>query len=273
MKKTILRKVDEILKADSKKEEIENITENEYKKLKLNLKRIQQNKKDFEEHPFLFLITISCLLVLIFIVEYLDNNYQIEIVQIVRIIIASIAFGTLFKLIIEGIINIKEIEINKKILEYEVENIKDEVQEDLFENSVKMSYKYLDQYYLQTRDQAQKGFWITFCISIFGALLIGGGIIAMFMEKTSPSYITCASGVITEFIAAIFFYLYNRTITSMSKYHNKLVLSHNIAIALKISESLPNEEKLKAKNLIITELMKNVNAYLIKSEIEKEDKG
>lgn len=69
-----------------------------------------------------------------------------------------------------------------------------------------------------TREQAQKGFFVTVCISIFGAALIGVGILAMFLEKVEPSYITCASGVITEFISAIFFYLYNKTVTSMSKY-------------------------------------------------------
>lgn len=90
------------------------------------------------------------------------------------------------------------------MLEYETENIQSEVQEDIFENSIKMSYKYLDQYYLQTRTQAQNGFYITVGVSVSGAILIGIGIVAFFMEKIEPSYITCASGLITEFIAAIF---------------------------------------------------------------------
>ena len=46
----------------------------------------------------------------------------------------------------------------------------------------------------------------------------------MFLGYVTPSYVTCASGVVTEFIASIFFYLYNKTVSSMSKYHNKLVL-------------------------------------------------
>lgn len=90
----------------------------------------------------------------------------------------------------------------------------------------------------------------------------------MFLEKVEPSYITCASGVITEFISAIFFYLYNKTVTSMSKYHNKLVLSQNISIALKVADTLPDSDKTKAKNTIIDELLKDVNSYLTKSDTE-----
>lgn len=85
-----------------------------------------------------------------------------------------------------------------------------------------MSYKYLDQYYAQIQDQAQKGFFITMCVSVFGIILIGLGIVSMFMNNSNPSYITCALGVITEFIATIFFCVYNKTVTSMSRYHNKL---------------------------------------------------
>ncbi len=144
------------------------------------------------------------------------------------------------------------------------------MQEDIFENSIKMSYKYLDQYYLQTRTQAQNGFYITVGVSVSGAILIGIGIVALFMEKIEPSYITCASGLITEFIAAIFFYLYNKTIISMSKYHNKLVLSHNISIALKVADTLPEEDKTKNKNLIISQLLKDINSYLIKNDLYDE---
>lgn len=92
----------------------------------------------------------------------------------------------------------------------------------------------------------------------------------MFFDKVEPSYITCASGIITEFIAAIFFYLYNKTVSSMSKYHNKLVLSQNISIALKVADSLPTEDKIKTKNTIITELLKDINIYLVKNDSTSE---
>ena len=54
----------------------------------------------------------------------------------------------------------------------------------------------------------------------------------------------------------------------MSDYHNKLVLSQNISIALKVADTLPDSDKTKAKNTIIDELLKDVNSYLTKSDVE-----
>lgn len=160
----------------------------------------------------------------------------------------------------------------EKISDNEKEEIKEKVDEDVFENSIKLSYKYLDEYYSQTREQAQKGFRVTVFVAVFGAILVASGIVIMYMGKIEPAYVTCATGVITEFISAIFFYLYNKTITSMSAYHNKLVLSQNISIALKVADSLPEDDKAKSKNLIIEELLKNVNSYLISSDNSENDK-
>ena len=156
-----------------------------------------------------------------------------------------------------------------ELMRLEAEELKEDAQEDIFNNSIKMSYKYLDQYYHQTKDQAQKGFSITVYVAVIGALLIIVGIISMFMGKTNPAYVSAGSGILIEFISSIFFYLYNKTVTSMSKYHDKLVLSQNISIALKVAESLPSEDKTASKNLIIKELLKDVNHYLVSTDNEK----
>lgn len=159
--------------------------------------------------------------------------------------------------------------LERQILEYESVHIQKDIKNDIFENSIRMSYNYLDQYYKQTREQAQKGFWITVAISIFGAILIGVGIVSMFAGQTQPSYVTCAVGAITEFISAIFFYLYNKTISSMSQYHNKLVLSQNISIALKVADSLPEGNQAEAKSTIVNELLKDINTYLVEEDTTK----
>lgn len=74
------------------------------------------------------------------------------------------------------------------------------------------------------------------------AIFLSASIIAMFFDVTNPAYASTVSGIITEFIAAIFFYLYNKTVSSMSKYYNKLVLSYNISIALRVAELLPDKD-------------------------------
>ena len=52
----------------------------------------------------------------------------------------------------------------------------------------------------------------------------------------------------------------------MSKYHNKLVLSQSISIALKVSESLNEEDKVETKKLIVAELMKDINNHLVRTD-------
>ena len=247
---------------DNVSEEEDKVGEKEYKRLQIRLEEHRKKKKQY----FVPLAIVMVLMVLsIFFLStkmvHMDYSSEIQLLGTLGtvLIIMSILYTSLF-------FEIKERKIKNKMMAYELDNMLSEVEEDIFGNSIKMSYQYLDQYYSQTKDQAKRGFGITVAVSVFGALLIGVGIVAMFMGKTEPSYVTCASGVMTEFISAVFFYLYNKTVTSMNNYHNKLVLSHNISIALKVSDSLPDADKTKAKDMIITELLKDINSYLIRSD-------
>lgn len=242
---------------------IDIVTEADYRKAKAKLESLQ-NKRSWK---------VLCLFFLFFtfIVSFIVFNLFFDIYSInAKTITVSTISGALVSIffviyLLLGI-EINESNIRSKIHLYEAETIKKEVADDIFENSIRMSYKYLDQYYLQTKEQAQKGFLATMLVAGFGAFLIFVGIIAMYFGSAEPSYITCGAGVITEFISAVFFYLYNKTVSSMSAYHNKLVLSHNISIALKVAESLPENNQAETKNLIISELLKDINTHMTKED-------
>ena len=242
-----------------------------YKRLKLQLEELENKRKG--KFPIYFGVISGLVTFGISYLFFIDSHeYGSNTLTIIVSILMGLVVGLFVSMYIVMCIHFFENRVRREILDLEVQNVQNKVKEDIFENSIKMSYKYLDQYYYQTREQAQKGFFVTVCISVFGAILIGVGIGAMFLGKVSPSYITCASGVATEFISAIFFYLYNKTIASMSKYHNKLVLSQNISIALKVAGTLPSDDKIKAKNVIIQELLKNINSHLTKSDDENKKK-
>jgi hypothetical protein len=87
-------------------------------------------------------------------------------------------------------------------------------------------------------------------------------------------YVATASGTLGEFIAAVFFYLYNRTITKMGEYHQKLVLTQNVSLALKISEELPEAEQVASRTKLIDYLSKDINLFLTAkvSEVEEPQK-
>lgn len=153
---------------------------------------------------------------------YMLKDYIEDILKVVKyVILISVGIAFFARLIFasyhQSLRNRYE-RLLEKISDNEKEEIKEKVDEDVFENSIKLSYKYLDEYYSQTREQAQNGFNVTVFVAVFGAILIAAGIIIMYKGEIEPAYVTCTAGIITEFIAAIFFYLYNRTITSVLTY-------------------------------------------------------
>lgn len=143
-----------------------------------------------------------------------------------------------------------------------IKTLQEKLEEDFFTKLVKINFKYIDQYYLQTQSQADKSFSLCAWVAAFGLLVIVAGIVLMYLGKTTPAYVTAASGVLGEFIAAVFFYLYNRTILKMSQYHQKLVITQNVSLAMKIAEGLPTEERVKAQQELINRLTYDVNKYL-----------
>lgn len=248
------------------------VIENEvdYRKAKAKLESLQR-KRSWKTLLLFFLFFMLCLSALFFWAFF--DMYSFNFKSVLLTLFAGSLMSAFLIVYMCLITEMAESSIRSKINAYEAENIKDDVVEDIFENSIRMSYKYLDQYYLQTKEQAQKGFLATMLVAGFGALLIAGGIVAMYFGVVEPSYITCGAGVITEFISAVFFYLYNKTVSSMSKYHNKLVLSHNISTALKVAETLPENQQIEAKNLIVSELLRDINLHMTKQDSNEANKA
>jgi hypothetical protein len=197
------------------------------------------------------------------------TNQQI-ILRIIPITLASVVFSIFtiayFLFFLSSNLRIRLRDIEFQLAKYDNEELQANIEEDFFNKLVKINFKYLDQYYLQTQEQADKSFRLSLFACIFGLVVIVTGIVMMFLDKIQPAYVTTAAGILSEFIAAVFFYLYNRTIQKMSLYHHKLVITQNISLALKISQELPVPEKLIAQNKIIEKLTDNVNNLLAKNE-------
>lgn len=149
-----------------------------------------------------------------------------------------------------------------KLAQLGAEELKDNIEDNFFTKLVQINFKYLDQYYLQTQEQAEKSFRLATFASISGFVIIIIGIVMMYTNSTEPAYVTTGAGVISQFISAIFFFLYNRTILKMSQYHQKLVITQNISLALKMTDDMDKESKTKNLELIIDRLTLDVNKYL-----------
>jgi hypothetical protein len=152
--------------------------------------------------------------------------------------------------------------INYRLAQLGADELKDKIEVDFFTKLVQINFKYIDQYYLQTQEQANKSFRLASFASISGFAIILIGIVMMFTSEVDAAKVTTAAGLISQFISAIFFYLYNRTILKMSQYHQKLVLTQNISLALKMTETMDAETKTKSLGLIIDRLTLDINKYL-----------
>lgn len=237
---------------------------------------LDELQKEFQEKTnkklkiveILAYITSFLALVVGILIEFTERkpgfNYALALVFMALILVGTYMAFIYYK-------TTKKNRLKKDISSIETQLIKNKIEDNFFENSIELSYKYLDQYYKQIEEQAKKGFALTVSAAVVGAILIAIGIVAMFFNKVSPSRLTCISGISIEFISAIFFYIYNKTMNNMGEYHNKLVLSHNISIALKTAELLPDGSSNLAKHKIIEALLKNVNAHLVNDKANKKD--
>ncbi|WP_159800624.1 hypothetical protein [Flavobacterium sp. MK4S-17] len=152
--------------------------------------------------------------------------------------------------------------IELELVKHGTEELQENISENFFTKLVQINFKYLDQYYLQTQEQADKSFRLASFASVAGLIIVIIGIIMMFFDKTSPAYVTTGAGVVSELIAAVFFYLYNKTILKMSQYHQKLVITQNISLALKITEDMDGDNKSKIQEMLVDRLTTDTNKYL-----------
>lgn len=148
----------------------------------------------------------------------------------------------------------------------QVENREDakaqQLGEDFLTNLFQINHKYSIAYNDLTKKQADKSFWLAVFSSVIGALLIILGVVLMFFGEVTPTYVATVGGVLTEFISALFLYFHTNTIKNMSKYHNKLLLSQNISIALKITETLPLEIQNSTREKLVEQLVSDINKYI-----------
>ena len=257
------------------------LKENEENKLKSLLKAAENKGKNKTRKILVFLVVFA--FVFCFMCIYCwytsspwNSQRVVTVGNIAIALLAALFLGVISILMLQYLDEYKIETLKSQLIGLGIEDAKKNVDEDIYQNLIKISYKYLDEYYLQTRQQAQKGFFVTVCVAIAGAIIVAIGIIAMFFGKTTPAYVTTASGTVTEFIAAVaekaeiskkdsekaLKAFVDVVTASMSDYHNKLVLSQNVSIALKISESMTKEQGEKVKEHIVEELMKDINTYI-----------
>ncbi|MCD8401464.1 hypothetical protein G1K52_12030 [Tenacibaculum finnmarkense] len=249
---------------------LEQHREDKYKLLKKKKEILKEklDERNFSWKGWIISALIGGGLAYSYISIYAANEFSLERIipyTFIGIFIAIFLYGYTITILRIGVSNqLRRLEL--ELVQYGTDELQENISENFFTKLVQINFKYLDQYYLQTQEQADKSFKLAQFASVSGLVIISIGIIMMFFDKTQPAYVTTGAGVISELIASLFFYLYNRTILKMSQYHQKLVITQNISLALKISEDMHGEIKLKTQQLLIDRLTTDTNKYLSMQE-------
>ena len=85
-----------------------------------------------------------------------------------------------------------------------------------FDRLVRINVDNLAAYYALVKEHTDKSFRVSVAVGVIGFILIAAGLVAGFVDTSGGTqgltYISTGAGVVTEFIAGVFFILYNRTV-------------------------------------------------------------
>lgn len=129
-----------------------------------------------------------------------------------------------------------------------------------FDRLVNINITNLDAYYSMVKGHTNNSFIASISVGVIGFILIVTGLLIAFTDvnnATTIAYISSGSGIVTEFISGVFFYLYNKTTQQLKEYHDSLVEIQNILLSFKIIEDLDiDDQKADIAKTMIEALVK-----------------
>lgn len=113
-----------------------------------------------------------------------------------------------------------------------------------FQNLVTINVTNLREYYFLVKTHTNSSFKTALGVGVAGFALVCVGLIGTYFGAKSMTfqYVAVAAGTITEFIAGVFFYLYNKTVRQLKDYHDSLLDVQNVLLSLKLVESVEDAQ-------------------------------
>lgn len=142
--------------------------------------------------------------------------------------------------------NIKDSSEEKRSYEEKLESSNGD---DIFKYILLINISALEGYIAQTRIQAQQSFSLSRSMALLGffvlCISIGISIYLTISGNTNlnSAYIAGIAGILTEFIAGIFFFLYNKTLTQINLFHDKLVSMQQVSMSYMATSLIQDNTK------------------------------
>lgn len=121
--------------------------------------------------------------------------------------------------------------------------------DDVFKYLLLINTSALEGYIAQTRLQAEQSFQLSKIVAIVGfgliAVGIGLGIYSSLSGKggLEGAYLASITGLLTEFISGVLFYLYNKTLQQLNLFHDKMMSYQYASMSFLANSLVANETK------------------------------
>ena len=121
--------------------------------------------------------------------------------------------------------------------------------DDIFKYILLINVSALEGYIAQTRIQAQQSFNLSKIMAVVGFVLLGIAIVISILAtytggtNLNAAYLSSIAGILTEFIAGVFFHLYNKTLQQINLFHDKLVAMQQTSMSFLATSLVADEAK------------------------------
>jgi hypothetical protein len=126
------------------------------------------------------------------------------------------------------------------------ENLAERRKPGYFEQLVEINVVNLSAYYTLVKRQTDRSYTASLTVAILSFVLVAAGLIAGSLGTSSSaptvSFVSVGAGILGEFVASVFFYLYSKTVRQLKDYHESLVRFQNVLLALKMTSDIQTDE-------------------------------
>lgn len=114
----------------------------------------------------------------------------------------------------------------------------------------------LERYYEIVLSHVRWSFWASLGSVVVGLSVLLAGVFMLYKKETpDPGMIATVAGVLSEFIAAGFFYIYNKNLKQLNFFYEKLVKFQDTYWAMGLVNHLEEKEKSEMLKVIISNLI------------------
>ena len=129
------------------------------------------------------------------------------------------------------------------------EKLEDAQGDDIFKYLLLINRSALDAYIAQARLQSEQSFTLSRRLALGGFVLLSLSIVLGVVAsitgnvRLDAAYLAAIAGALTQFISGVMFYMYNRTLQQLNRFHDKMVPSEHISMAFLANSQIGATER------------------------------